>query len=298
VCENAAVAIIDFHTHIFPPDVMARREHYLQRDRWFGQLYANPKARLASAEDLIASMDESGVDVSVAFGFAWTDPGLCRESNHYLLEAVSRWPGRIAGFAQVNPAAPGAVEELQRCMELGLHGLGELMPEGQGYSLDDLRLDDLVERMAVWQRPILIHAGEPVGHSYAGKSRCTLNAFYALAQRHPQATLVAAHWGGGLFFYELMPEVRQALANVYYDSAAWPLLYGDAIFSVAAQIAPHKALFGSDFPLLGQRALLQRVRACGLSAAVEQEMLGGNALRLLGIGGSNSNGAHPHLCSH
>jgi len=292
------VTVVDFHTHIFPPDVIARREHYRQRDRWFGQLYANPGSRLATAKDLVGSMDESGVDRSVAFGFAWADPGLCRETNDYILESVSRWPDRLIGFAQVNPAASGAASELQRCMELGLRGLGELMPEGQGFTLEDPGLDELVEHMAGWQRPTLIHAGEPVGHSYAGKSRCTLNSFYALAQRHPQAMLIAAHWGGGLLFYELMPEVAQVLANVYYDTAASPLLYQDSIFAVSAQIAPHKVLFATDFPLLRQGPMLRRVRQCGLSAEALEAVLGSNALRLLETGGPTENGNYPRLCGH
>ena len=38
-------------------------------------------------------------------------------------------------------------------------------------------------------------------------------------------TIIAAHWGGGLPFYALMPEVRDALQNVWFDTAAGHLLY-------------------------------------------------------------------------
>jgi hypothetical protein len=31
--------IVDAHTHIFPPDVVTRREIYHARDTWFGALY-------------------------------------------------------------------------------------------------------------------------------------------------------------------------------------------------------------------------------------------------------------------
>jgi predicted TIM-barrel fold metal-dependent hydrolase len=277
------VSIIDSHTHIFPPEVIARREAYLQRDAWFGRLYANPKARMASAEDLIAAMDQAGVDVAVTFGFAWADPGLCHAANQYVLQTVSRWPRRLVGFAVVNPAAEGALAELELCLHGGLRGLGELMPDGQGYALDDARLDELVHEMGLREQPILIHAGEPVGHTYPGKSRSTLQPFYELALRHPQATLVAAHWGGGLLFYELMPEVRHALQNVYYDTAASPFLYRDDIFSLAAQIAPQKVLWGTDYPLLDPGRFLQRVLAAGLAEGHRSAILGGNAAHVLGI---------------
>ncbi len=49
--------IVDFHTHIFPPDVIARRGELAIRDPWFGALYGNPRAKMATAGDLLASMD-------------------------------------------------------------------------------------------------------------------------------------------------------------------------------------------------------------------------------------------------
>ena len=43
-------------------------------------------------------------------------------------------------------------------------------------------------------------------------------------------TVIAAHWGGGLPFYALMPEVREALENVYFDTAASHLLYDATVY--------------------------------------------------------------------
>ncbi len=253
---------------------------------------------MVNADELIASMDESGVDASVTFGFPWVDQQLNRETNDYVVEAVSRWPDRIFGFAQLNPAATGALPELERCMQKGLSGLGELMPHGQGYRWDDPRLHDLLQQMAHWQRPVLIHCGEPVGHSYPGKSQCTLQPLYQLALRNPQLTLVAAHWGGGLFFYELMPEVRETLRNVYYDTAASPLLYQDDIFPLAERIIPQKMLFATDYPLISQGPFLRRVRRSGLSADGLDSILHGNAARLLQIQGAPNHGTDSSLCGH
>ena len=71
--------IIDFHTHITAPGIIARRDEYLVRDAWFRDLYANPQARLSAAGDLIAAMDRAGVDHAVVFGFGWRDMDLCRQ---------------------------------------------------------------------------------------------------------------------------------------------------------------------------------------------------------------------------
>ena len=214
--------ILDFHTHIFAPGVVAERDRWRARDRWFGQLYANPRARLATGDDLLASMDEAGVAQAVIFGWAFADMGLCRETNDYVLAMARQHPRRLIPFAQVNPlGGERAVYELERCLAQGGRGVGELMPDGQGFALDEPGpLDGLIGLAAARSVPVLIHTNEQLGHAYAGKGAHGPAQAYRLALRHPEATLVLAHWGGGLPFYELMPEAREALRNVYYDTAA------------------------------------------------------------------------------
>jgi predicted TIM-barrel fold metal-dependent hydrolase len=122
--------IIDIHAHIFPPDVRDRREEYAGRDPTFAEMYASPRAKIATAEDLLASMDEAGVDVSVALGFAWREHDLCVQHNEYILE-TAKSEGRIVPFCTINMAADKAIEEVERCAKAGAKGLGELRPESQ-----------------------------------------------------------------------------------------------------------------------------------------------------------------------
>ncbi len=276
--------VVDLHTHIFPPEIIAQRERFLERDAWFARLYANPKARMATAEDLLAAMDAAGVDRAVTFGFAWADPGLCRLANEYVSEAVRSHPRRLVGFAVLNPAARGVEADLARAAAGGLVGVGELMPDGQGYALGDVQtLAPVMEGARALGWPVLAHASEPVGHDYAGKGRASLAAAVQLAEHYPETTLILAHWGGGLPFYELMPEVRRALARVYYDTAASLYLYDDAVFRVAASVVGSKILFGTDYPLIEPGRFLARIRATGLASDVLAGILGGNAERLLGL---------------
>src|SRR3990170_4242990 len=110
------LVIIDFHTHIFPLDVRDRRDEYLRRDPTFAEMYASPRAKIASAEDLLRSMDDADVDVSVALGFAWSDHEDCVRHNDYLLETAAKSGGRIAPFCTVSPAAgEAAAAEVERC---------------------------------------------------------------------------------------------------------------------------------------------------------------------------------------
>lgn len=277
--------IIDFHTHIFSDEMRARREDYLERDAWFAELYASPKHRLASVEDLVASMEQAGVDRSVVFGFPWRDGALCREHNDYIIKAVRTFPNKLVGFACVQPLDANDAKELDRCLSAGLMGLGELGPDGQKFDVaDKWALQAAAEVLQHHDRPLLTHSSEPVGHTYPGKGKTYPSRLLTLAQNFPDLKIVLAHWGGGLPFYELMPEVREALRNVYYDSAASTYLYDFTIFPLMAQlVGVERILWGTDYPLLSQGKFLSRLRACGLDEEALDALLGGNAMRLLRI---------------
>jgi predicted TIM-barrel fold metal-dependent hydrolase len=77
-----------------------------------------------------------------------------------------------------------------------------------------------------------------------------------------------------------MPELREKFRNVYYDTAATPFLYSNAIYRAALALGlGEKILFGSDYPLLPQSRYLPQL--IGLSQLERDRILGGNAERLL-----------------
>jgi len=280
--------LIDFHTHIFPPEFSANRTRYIDADSTFGALYADPKARIATAEDLIAAMDEDGVDTVVVMGIGWADMGVASEANDYIIDAIGRFPNRLVGFAGINPAwSAGAVRELVRCADAGLRGVGELHPDSQRFDLGDAQA--MASVMEVVQANNLIlttHSSEPVGHNYQGKGNTRPDVLWRFIQNFPDATVVCAHWGGGLPFYALMPEVKESLANVYFDTAASPFLYAPNVFeTVVRLVGGGKILMGSDYALLRPARLIKQIEESSLTAEDKAAILGGNAERLLGLSG-------------
>ncbi len=79
-----------------------------------------------------------------------------------------------------------------------------------------------------------------------------------------------------------MPEVEQALSNVFFDTAATPFLYKPNIFKQTIDIiGSGKILFGSDYPLLSPKRIIDQIESIGLGPQDKAKILGQNAQRLL-----------------
>ena len=278
--------IIDIHTHAFPSAIRQARQRFFHNETAFELLYASPKSQLVGASETIAMMDAQCVDKSVIFGFPWRNADTFRRNNDYVLEAVTRYPDRLIGFCCLDPAHPDAPAEVERCLQAGMSGVGELAFYTSG--IDDScldHLDPIVAHARNYNCPVMLHTNEPVGHHYPGKSPNTLLQIYSLVQRFSQNKIILAHWGGGLFFYALLKkEVRPTLANVWFDTAASPYLYQPEIYHLALETAgADKILLGSDFPLLKPQRYIAEMAQAGLSEAQQNAICGSNAAKLLGL---------------
>lgn len=274
---------IDSHTHILPEEFREEKELFLKKDYTFRELFSSPKAGSASAQDLLEEMSHCDVDQSVVAGYGWTDLETARIANNYLLEQAQASEGKLIPLCSANPLwGRDAIDEIERCSELGAVGIGELHPDSQNFLNSDF--DTLGPFFASARRfnlPVLMHTSEPVGHSYPGKGTVTPEYSLALAQAFPDNVFVFAHFGGGLPFYSLMPEVREQLRNVYFDSSAFPFLYRPEVFqAVVAAAGADKVLFGSDFPLVNQSRTLKEMSEGGLSQAQYELVTNKNAQKI------------------
>jgi predicted TIM-barrel fold metal-dependent hydrolase len=268
--------IIDFHTHIFPPDVAANREEYVRRDPTFAEMYADPRATIATAEDLLAAMDKCGVDISVALGFAWREHNVIIQHNEYLLDVAARSDGRIIPFTSANLADPRAEHEIERCAADGVRGLGELRPENQGWDLSGQPGDLLATLARKHDLVLSFHVTEPGGRNYPGRHGCALETFTAFATKNPGLRIVGSHLGGGVYTHGSSPP------DVHVDTAAQPFLYrGEEAHAIMRAVPPGRLMFGSDYSLIAQKRQIDEIAGVFHDLAERDAVLGGNAAHLL-----------------
>ena len=278
--------IIDFHTHVFPSFFIERVADLFSSEPAFESIYRSPQARLAGANELLRDMDEEGIDRSVIFGFPWEKAEHYRRHNDYIIESVQRNPDRLIGFCCFSPLSAGGPEEVERCLQSGLSGVGELAVYGSGLSSTVTEaFKEVMTLCFQFDVPLLLHTNEPVGHKYAGKAPMTLGQICGFLKTYPSNRIVLAHWGGGLFFYSLMKkEMREVFRNVWFDTAASPYLYFPDIYRIAGEVMDlEKILFGTDYPLLKAGRYFKEMTSAGLSPESIMQITGRNAAKLLRI---------------
>ncbi len=286
-----SVVIIDAHAHVFPPRMIERRGRLVQVDGGFAELYGDARAKMVSADALLESMERAHVDISLTCGFWWEHAELAEEHAAYLLDVAAASGGRLIPFVPLASARDDAAGTLDRLVRHGARGLGEVRP---GFAREDgpragaLATDALLQLAASKHGlPALVHASETVGHAYPGKGGgYGVGALWRLLEQQPDVRVIAAHWGGGLPFYALMPELRAHIESgrLVFDTAASAFLYDPRVFETVLGLAgPRSVLWGSDYPLRDQARDRAEAEAALPDDAVRAAVLGGNAAAFLGL---------------
>ncbi len=286
--------IIDAHVHLYPPEVNRlpaawaeeRREPRWAKlcTRWRGD--GKPVQTFPTVEQLLRAMDAAGVEKSVLLGWYWEQAENCAMQNRFYAECVRAHPDRLTAFATLQAAAgAGVLEIVKRARDEGFIGLGELSPHSRHFACDDAVWREVLALAGELKLPVNLHVTDPGSRRYPGRVETPLEDFLRMARDFPGTTFILAHWGGGLAF-----EPGDSLpANLLFDTAASPLLYGaEAWARGMAGAGAERILFGTDYPLVlypknetqpGMTGLLGEAGA----AEVPSEALGDNAARLLGI---------------
>lgn len=277
--------MIDCHTHVGEPEHVS--EQFLEdaRRAWGQDLRFPP-----SLEDHLEAT--SGVRRAVVLGFRAGASGFV-VPNDYVAAYVGRHPGRFVGFAGIDLAEEGAVDEVERsAQDLGLHGL-KIGPVYQRIHPLDERALRVYARAESLGLPIVWHQGTTFLRN-APLWAAQPSAIDEVASRYPDLRIVIAHLGHP-WVVDTIVVVRKH-PNVYADISAlhprpWQL-YNALRFAVEYGVWP-KLLFGSDFPFFtpletaaGLRAVKDVWHPANLPPvddALIEELIERDGLALLGI---------------
>lgn len=246
LADGAPVAIVDAHTHV--------GEH-------------DPDTMRCSPQELIAHLEEADARGVV---FPLREPDGYAGPNDAVLAAAAESGGRLVAFARVDPAAEPAREAL-RTLDAGARGL-KLHPRGEGFTLDDARLEDLWTLAHERRVPVLVHAGRGIPSLGAHAVQ--------VATRYPGVRLILAHAA----ISDLAWIGRQAceLPNLFFDTSWWA---PSDLLALFATVPPGQILFASDAPYGRTSAtalqIIRIARQAGLDDAHLRLVLGAQTQRLL-----------------
>ncbi|MCW8379732.1 amidohydrolase family protein [Streptomyces justiciae] len=240
----------------------------------------------------------------------------CAALNGALAKAVSRSGGRLLGLGAV-PLGPGkasvdtAVAEARRIRDRGLVGL-ELPTLPGDRELDDPELEPFWAAVAELELPLLVHPTDPGATRRSGQPyqagvgmltdtglAGTALVFGEVLDAYPRLRIALVHGCGTLpWTYPRTLRVASMTGGAEADRTDRALrrLWADTlVFApehlglVAHRVGADHLMIGTDDPLMpGQLAaaadeVAEAVRAGALDPAHERGVLGGNALRFLGI---------------
>jgi hypothetical protein len=220
-------------------------------------------------EVLLPLLDDAGIDRAVVMTYRDAtgpqDPAIA-----YILDAVTRFPDRLAGYVRIDAEAPLAMEALDRALgDRRIKGLKLHTVSFVGFPYVEATLR-LMRRTAEYKAPVLFHSGDEalaLPHQLAEAARLC-----------PQTTVIWGHMGG-YFHCQAAIQMARALPNVMLDTSAMP--YPHMIRRAVETIGAERVLFGSDGPGCRPALEVEKVRLAGLPAGEEALVLGGNARRML-----------------
>ena len=260
--------VINMHAHVYPDELAERAVRSL------AELYPIP----VQCDGTLDGLREDGRKAGIS-RFVLCSPAIKPENvqgiNSFIAQCCRESPDCI-GFGTLHPWTQHLDFELDYLKHLGLKGV-KLHPDGQRFRLDSPaaeRMFALIEKSGL---PVLLHmgaAGADTGLSDPASVR-------ALALRHPEMMIIAAHMGG-LFAWEDAPEQLTGLPNVCFDmSSVMPMVTEEQFLHAVRTVGTDRIFFGTDYPLWKSDDAMRRFRALPLTEPEQRDILYRNFRHLI-----------------
>lgn len=263
--------IFDFHMHAFPDAIAARTIAHLET-----VCHTKPHTD-GTAGGLLRYLAENKFAAGVLMQIA-TKPSQQHTVNNWAA-ALQREHPNLYAFGSIHPDAPDWEEELWRIRDLGLKGV-KLHPDYQHFHTDEERMRPIYRTLAETGLPVLFHGGiDPLCPEDVHNPP---RAMARVLEWEPTLCVIDAHLGD-------MQNGRETLnclagAPLYLDlSMACVLLPLSQVAAIVERHGAGRILFGTDCPWGEPQKDLEVVKALQLSPGEEEQILSGNAKKILGL---------------
>jgi predicted TIM-barrel fold metal-dependent hydrolase len=207
--------------------------------------------------------------------------------NDWLAGLSERFPGALMGFGSVDPHDERAVQELERCRDLGLKGL-KFHPTMQEFHPADRRFYPLWAKVEELQLICLFHTGTcGIGAGAPGAGRTKIRYSHpgfldTVGADFPGLTLIAAHFGWPWFMECLAIALHKS--NVFIELSGWaPKYLPQEVVREIGKRLNAQTLFGSDYPFISLDRWFTEFESLGLTEEAQRAILVENASKLLGL---------------
>jgi uncharacterized protein len=195
--------------------------------------------------------------------------------NDAMLAIASEHPDRIRCYVSVNPNdSEHARDEIARCVERGAVGI-KLAASRRA---DDALLDPIAEEAARRGLPVLHHIWQHRTREWPGQEISDGADLGRLAERHPRASFILAHLGGGGDWAHSCAAVRE-IPNMYIDLSGSGVDRGMLDLAYAS-VGAARLLWGCDITMETGLAKLRALEAVGLNEDELAEVRWRNAARI------------------
>jgi uncharacterized protein len=202
-------------------------------------------------------------------------PRDCSTGNDAMLALQRREGARVRSYVTVNPNdTEHALAEIDRLAAAGAIGV-KLAASRRA---DDSLLDPVAERAAALGLPILHHVWQHRRRDWPGQEASDAVELCRLAGRHPRASFILAHIGGGGDYAHTFAAVRD-VPNVLLDLSGSGVDRGMLDDALAA-VGVHRLLWGCDLTMETGLAKLRALEVIGLAAQELDAVRSGNAMRI------------------
>lgn len=261
--------ILDFHTHIYPPQVATKVISNLTR--YPINVYAD-----GTLDGLKLQMLQNGIDRAVLLPVA-TKPSQVADCNAFLEPYLddALYP-QFTPFCTVHPDHPDPIGVLRQAHAKGFKGV-KLHPIMQCFHPQERRLMPLYRAIEEEGMIVLFHAGAGMDFDDIYGSKDDFDRYYDM---FPYPRTVLAHLGGRPNFQEF-PAFKGDWPG-YIDTALSPgMMPDDYLVALCRDYGASRVLFGSDSPWADPSEYLTILKHSGFSSAELEAILYANAEDLL-----------------